>query len=99
MITIVQALSQDEFHYGKCVRNIGPRGGITEKIEKWRRNGKTQIWKRSPDRFRIPIKFGMYAYSQITEDMTQNWHCAEDCPLNEPHKDFRNDQDLAEGIE
>jgi len=33
----------------------------------WRRNGKTQTWKTRPDEFRIPVKFGLYAYDAITE--------------------------------
>lgn len=32
----------------------------------WRRNGKTQTWKTRPDEFRIPVKFGLYGYGQIT---------------------------------
>jgi len=34
---------------------------------KWRRNGATQTWKRSPERFRTPVKFGLYGYGQLTE--------------------------------
>lgn len=33
----------------------------------WRRNGATKTWKRQPDKFRIPVKYGMYSYSYITE--------------------------------
>lgn len=33
-----------------------------------RRNGKTQLWKRSPDRFRIPFKIGLKECGQLTED-------------------------------
>ena len=32
-----------------------------------RRNGATQTWKRDPNRFRIPVKFGLKGYGQITE--------------------------------
>jgi hypothetical protein len=32
-----------------------------------RRDGRTQYWKRNPDRFRLPIKFGMYSYGAIDE--------------------------------
>lgn len=88
MITKKQALTANEFHYGECKRTFGPRGGITEYVERWRRNGKTQTWKRDPERFRIPIKFGLYAYSAIhneSSDATQ-WHTSEDCPLNKTHE-------------
>lgn len=32
-----------------------------------RRNGATQRWARTPNRIRVPIKFGMRGYSAITE--------------------------------
>lgn len=32
-----------------------------------RRNGKTQTWKRQPGKFRIPCKYGMYEYFDITD--------------------------------
>lgn len=33
-----------------------------------RRNGKTQTWKRDATRFRIPIKAGLKAYGDISDD-------------------------------
>ncbi len=33
-----------------------------------RRNGKTQTWKKQPDNFRIPIKYGLYGYGNLTQD-------------------------------
>lgn len=38
-----------------------------------RRNGKTQTWKRRPNDFKIPIKYGLYEYSYITQDDCQQW--------------------------
>ena len=32
-----------------------------------RRNGKTQLWQRTPGKFRIPVKAGLRVYSEITE--------------------------------
>lgn len=29
----IEARYRDEFHYGICTRHIGPRGGITVKME------------------------------------------------------------------
>ena len=49
------------------------RSGLSNK--RWRRNGKTQRWKRDPNRFRVPVKFGLYAYDQIT-DTTEGVWCA-----------------------
>lgn len=28
-------------------------------------NGKVRIWKRNPDRFEVPIKYGLYEYATI----------------------------------
>ena len=33
----------------------------------WRRNGKTKLWKRSPGKFQIPVKHGLYQYRYINE--------------------------------
>jgi hypothetical protein len=32
-----------------------------------RRNGRTQTWKRDPDRFRIPVKCGLKSCGEVTE--------------------------------
>lgn len=32
-----------------------------------RRNGRTQTWKRDPNRIRIPFKMGLYGHGAITE--------------------------------
>ena len=32
-----------------------------------RRNGKTQLWQRTPGKFRIPVKAGLRVYGEITE--------------------------------
>lgn len=36
-------------------------------VERWRVNGKVQTWKRDASRVRVPVKHGLYAYAQITE--------------------------------
>ena len=36
---------------------------------RWYRNGKTKTWIRTPSRFRIPVKHGLYRYDAITEDV------------------------------
>lgn len=81
MITKHQALNADEFHYGTCTRTVGPRGGITERVERWRRNGATQTWKTRPDEFRVPIKYGLRGYSSITSHNAYQFHLASECPL------------------
>jgi len=84
MITKEQALTANEFHYdhfGSYI--VGPRGRMKfPRIETWRRNGRTQIWKTRPTHFRVPVKFGLYNYASITPSNAYLFHTAEDCPLN-----------------
>lgn len=35
--------------------------------QRWRVNGKPQVWKRSPERVRVPVKYGLYRYDNVTE--------------------------------
>ena len=86
MITKQQAIMADEFHYTgdhECSRTIGPRGGVTEKVVRVRRNGATQTWKTRPTEWRLPVKYGMRARDQfsIHHYEAANWHTANDCPL------------------
>lgn len=46
---------------------------------KWRVNGRVQFWVRSPERFRIPVKHGLYEYGQITEGASPMLHLEQDC--------------------
>jgi hypothetical protein len=82
MITKAQAIESREFHAGSCTRHVGPRGGVTEKTEVWRRKGQTQLWKTRPDDFRVPVKYGLYGYGSIYNN--NDVHVPEDCPLNDP---------------
>ncbi len=82
MISKSLALTADHFHYGTCVRTVGPRGGVKTQIIKCRRNGSTQTWKYDQNRFRVPIKRGLYEYGEITQDNAGSFHAASDCPLN-----------------
>ncbi len=87
MITKQQAIEAQEFHQEGCKRAVGPRGGVTTTIKVWRRNGKTQTWARSPERFRVPVKYGMYGYDAITEQDAGMVHVPEDCPLGKEEHD------------
>jgi hypothetical protein len=82
MITKDQALTAQEFHYGECVRTVGPRGGVKVKQVSYRRNGKTETWKTRQDDFRIPVKYGLKSCGQIHPGNAHHFHTAEDCPLN-----------------
>lgn len=84
MITKQQAMTESYFHYtgnGPCKRTVGPRGGVTEKVVNVRANGKCRAWKRSPERFELPIKHGLYGYAYITETNASDFHVASECPL------------------
>lgn len=85
MITQEQADRSQEFHHAgirPCDSKQGP--------VKLRRNGKTQRWKRDPERFRIPAKFGFYSYWQLTNDNTSDVHALADCPVPAGVGDYRN---------
>jgi hypothetical protein len=38
-----------------------------------RRNGKTKTWKRTPEKFQIPVKYGLYEYGYITNENCKEW--------------------------
>lgn len=66
MITQEQADNATEFHdttIRACEDQRQPR-----RSNVWRRNGKTKRWKRQPERFRIPVKHGLYSYGYIDSE-------------------------------
>jgi hypothetical protein len=42
-----------------------------------RRNGSTKRWKRTIDKFVIPVKYGLYEYYNITNDNCHEWTVSE----------------------
>lgn len=34
--------------------------------QRWRVNGMPKIWKRDPKRIKVPLKYGLYAYGELT---------------------------------
>lgn len=70
MITRDDALTADRFH-----EEHEPGG----KIYEWCRNGRTQTWRTRPDNFRIPVKYGLRSYGQITESEAHLFHRADQC--------------------
>lgn len=73
-------ISQEQADTAKVFHDtaIAPCGG--KKSNRWRRAGKTKRWVRAPERFVIPVKFGLYDYSNITDLDTDTIHAEEDCP-------------------
>src|SRR4051812_18711870 len=87
VLTRDNAMSAREFHSAEScaqVVAIGPRGGVTmPRVENWRRNGATQTWRTRPAEFRIPVKYGMRDYWNLTHYDAPLWHTgrAEDCTI------------------
>lgn len=92
MITKQQAINlkhRQELHYtGKqeCARMVGLKGGIIEKIVRVRVSGKCQTWKTRPDKFRVPVKYGLYENGEITHRNAIDFHLPSHCHLNDPTK-------------
>lgn len=79
----LQALQWGEvLHYGECKRIQGPRGGVTVQQEVWRPFGKLQTWKTRPEEFRLPLKYGLYSYGDVTHRSAHAFHLASNCPLH-----------------
>lgn len=92
MVAKEQALTNCEFHFGTCIRVIGPRGGVKQHSTVFRRNGNPRTWKTRPNDFQVPIKFGLWDYQNLSNNNADEFHTAADCPLNDPEyatKDYR----------
>lgn len=95
MITKAQAQAltwSSTLHYtGRhaCTRKVGPRGGVTEHVTIVRVSGQCQTWKTRPEDFRLPVKYGLYENSAITQDNAADWHVPGDCPLQAPATEER----------
>lgn len=87
MVTKEQALSLGygaEVHYtGRhdCKRTVGPRGGVTVNVTRCRVSGACKTWKRSPEAFRLPVKYGLRKSSSIESWDSGDWHTASECPI------------------
>lgn len=88
MITREQAIELGKnhalhVHKGECKKIIGPRGGVTYRIEEWRPNGACQIWLSGENahKFKLPIKHGLYEYDYITHENADEFHLASECPI------------------
>lgn len=82
MLTEYQIANAHAFHFGECKRIVGPRGGVTITREVWRRNGSTKRWKRQPNRFSIPVKYGFRGpYTYVTDDNAHMFHAEAACDI------------------
>lgn len=72
------------FHVNSvCWRSYGPRGGGNRRFEEWRANGQLKTWKTRPTDFRLPLKFGLKAFSQLTPREIGTVHFAHECPCDD----------------
>lgn len=55
------------FYHGILKDSIGG-------FQRFRRNGKTRVWKSRPTEFRIPIKRGLYQYGFIDHTNCNNFY-------------------------
>ena len=47
--------------------------------QRWRVNGKVQVWKRSPDKVRVPIKRGLREFGYLHETNLEYFHPEGEC--------------------
>jgi hypothetical protein len=93
MITKEQAMQGGRFHFEHpilCRKEVGKRGAVRFRAEIWRSNGRCKTWKRSPEKFKLPIKHGLWDYGYITEQNAQYFHREEDC---EALKEFKTEHE------
>lgn len=48
---------------------------------RYRRAGRTQLWKTRPDDYRMPVKHGLRDHAQITPAYAAHVHTPENCPF------------------
>lgn len=64
MITLEQA---KQLRYRETIYSVMDKNADGTP-QRWRVNGKVQLWKRDAGRIRIPIKRGLYENSYLTEN-------------------------------
>ena len=85
MITKDQAIKSNEFHRGECYKIRGQKRRVEICSTIVRRAGQTKTWKRSTEKFRVPVKHGLNTWFWITEVNCEDWHILEDCPLQQAY--------------
>jgi len=64
MITLEQA---KQLKYGQVIYHAINKNSDGSP-QRWKINGQVKLWKRNPNRIRIPIKHGLYSYDYLTEN-------------------------------
>ena len=57
-------------------------GSKTRIVTRCRVTGQPKTWKTRSDEVKVPVKFGMYESTYITEDNLVDWHLESECPWN-----------------
>lgn len=84
MIKVEQA---KELTYRQELYHQSLRGSDKQPI-RVRVNGKCKLWKRSPERFQVPVKHGLYDSGYITETNCHDWCLTEDDAMLHPLRYF-----------
>lgn len=82
-ITKEQAILEDEFHtVGQDTRVHRNKSGLRCYV--WQRNGQTKTWVTRPDKFQVPVKYGMYEHGYITQVDAGSVYTRGTCPVCNP---------------
>lgn len=65
-MTVEQA---KQLQYGDRIYTHDGRRVITLKV-----NGAPKVWKRSPERVEVPVKYGLYTYDRLSEHDVHRYH-------------------------
>jgi hypothetical protein len=60
--------------------------------QRWRTNGGARFWKRDPQRFRMPLKHGMYDYGELVPSNCHMFRTMEAWALNDYERSKRNER-------
>ena len=55
------------------------RRPVCSTCQRWRVTGKVQRWKRDPERFRVPLKHGLYDYGALLPGDERRCHLESEC--------------------
>ena len=58
---------------------------LNTKCPRWRVSGKVQRWKRDPERFRVPIKYGLYNNDALLPGDERSYHLESECTGDSPY--------------
>jgi hypothetical protein len=72
MLTIEQVKT---LRHGQILHHVTQKNADGSPL-RVRVNGKPQFWKTRPVDFRLPVKYGLYQYAQVTETDAEYWTLA-----------------------